>query len=156
MNIIIEGPDASGKSTLALFLSSFLRMPVVTSPGPVKTEEEMCNRAERYLKMDRTIFDRHPCVSEVIYGAVRGKTLIPARYLTRFDLSKKVVIYSACRFTHHNLKAHDTEEHRLMLQSKAEFIRCEYDRWAMRFADIIYRDYTDQARIHNFLKGLLP
>lgn len=80
-HIIVEGPDGSGKTTLIDKLSSALRMPLHkrasdSIKGPelstldvwVNTDVNLMHRAAP------SIYDRHPLVSEPIYGPVcRGK-----------------------------------------------------------------------------------
>ena len=85
--IVIEGLDATGKSTLADCLAKHLHWPIQPSEGPPRYEGEMTLRVERYLKMSRhVIYDRHPCVSQPIYGTMRthnddiDSTLVNAFY----------------------------------------------------------------------------
>src|SRR5678816_3700544 len=66
--------DNSGKSTLVAFLASALKCPIQASEGPPKYEGEMETRLARYAELPHdTIFDRHPIVSQSLYGSMRGK-----------------------------------------------------------------------------------
>ncbi len=69
--IILEGPDNAGKTVLSQQLMHDLGMVTVKSPGPMEDLSQwskwmywsMVQKARRY-----TIYDRHPFISEPIYG----------------------------------------------------------------------------------------
>jgi len=72
--IVVEGVDNSGKSTLIKALQVvFPERPVQGSEGPPKYKGEMDERVARYIMQPaNTIYDRHPCVSQPIYGTMRS------------------------------------------------------------------------------------
>lgn len=89
MIFIIEGPDGSGKTTLAKRLAAKTGWPYVHMSNP-KTEEEMVEMANEYKKLLREhrnlILDR-AWYSEMAYGpTMRGKTAID--YPTMFSLER--------------------------------------------------------------------
>ena len=72
--IVIEGMDNSGKSTLCRQISAMLpAWQVQVSEGPPKYPGEQNERVRKYLGYPKnTIYDRHPCVSQLIYGQMRS------------------------------------------------------------------------------------
>jgi thymidylate kinase len=88
MKIIIEGPDGSGKSTIAAKLAAQLHWDIIHMDKP-KTEKENREMADMYvdliLKPGSFIMDRS-WYSEVVYGPVmRGSSAITAEQLFRFE-----------------------------------------------------------------------
>jgi hypothetical protein len=142
MIIIIEGPDASGKSTLAEYLASALDFKIQPSEGRPKYSGEFRERLTRYSQMDDVIFDRHPVISQVVYGRARASTEdMPTGEDIR-DLYAKnpFIIYArASDLTHHKVKAHDTPDHLDTIKVKSAFILDSYDSWAVLKAHYIYR-----------------
>lgn len=144
MNIILEGPDNSGKTTLAGKLMK-MGIPYTFQPGegPPRSLEEINARATRYLKMDDTIFDRHPCISEGIYGKHRpGYSWIHQDILDQFNAEDHLIIYceSEAMGSHtHLAKDHDTVEHLALIYKHDQQIRQDYRVWAEKNAHIQYR-----------------
>lgn len=157
MNIVVEGADGSGKSTLVDFLAQSLKWPVVHSEGPTKTADELNARAMRFLAQDRVIFDRHCIVSERVYGTMRGNVMTKPKHEFAFHHQKNLIIY--CRFAgpldEHVAKEHDTREHLDMIQRNHQRILAAYDEWAFKFAHIICRKFDDHSRILKLVKGLI-
>ena len=66
--IIIEGMDNSGKTTLAKTLASHYNWPLEHSPGYCS---KMVDWAKSTLLIQgHRIYDRHPCISEQVYGPI--------------------------------------------------------------------------------------
>lgn len=153
MNIVIEGPDNSGKSTLAVSLSAFLGWPIQPSEGPERYPGEMEARCLRYLNMYWTIFDRHPCISQSIYGLYRGDTLPDA---TAFYRSNPFIIYCPGDglLTGHVIKAHDSEDHLKMLDLHHRSICEDYDRWAIARATWIQRKEDSYFKLIDAIRGI--
>ena len=101
MIFIIEGPDGSGKTTLAEKLSRQTGYPVVHRSQP-KSEEEKLRMLDEYVEAINTgrnvIFDR--CwYSEMAYGPVmRDKSIItyPEMYLLEEKLAKHGALIIYC------------------------------------------------------------
>lgn len=101
MIIIIEGPDGSGKTTLAEKLHKQTKYPIVHMGQP-KTDEEKKLMLGEYLQTVRNgknmIFDR--CwYSEMVYGPImRGSSAIsyPDMYMLEEQLAKAgaIIIYA--------------------------------------------------------------
>jgi predicted HAD superfamily Cof-like phosphohydrolase len=153
MNIVIEGPDNSGKSTLARSISSELGWPVKSSEGPEKYPGEINERLIRYLEMDRVIFDRHPCVSQMIYHLFNKTNPVPSSTIKDFYASSPVIIYCpGMDLDDHTLKDdYDTDEHLEMIERNHSMICRFYDIWALKHAHIIYRKGDPISSIIKFL-----
>jgi len=72
-NVIVEGPDGSGKSTLIGHLSDRLGLKVHERASDSKTGpvEDLAGWVDRDISTDwtdRWIYDRYPVISEPIYG----------------------------------------------------------------------------------------
>jgi len=82
-DLIIEGPDGSGKSTMAEFLSSAIGLSYrPSSEGPPPNLFKLINRIEQQIKAEEQILDRCSIVSELVYGqALRNKSLIEKGWL---------------------------------------------------------------------------
>lgn len=142
--IVLEGPDGGGKSTLAHRLSEVLNWPVVKSKGPPADQEELLARIDAYRKMGPyIIFDRHPIVSNTIYGKVSMRPEIPKFMIDQFYFGHGFLIYvrstSPKRATAD--RAFDTPEHVNMYKENYQTLVDYYDEWAVHHANYIYRMY---------------
>lgn len=149
-NIILEGPDGSGKSTLSKTLVQCLGMSLQSGEGPEKFQGEILERIERYSKQDNHIFDRHPCVSHPIYSKYKpGLTKIPNHIIDNFYSSKPLFIYCYGRGHSHELKNYDTPDHIKTVIKYDEEIRDAYRWWAQDHAQIRYQIGEDLTSIIN-------
>lgn len=143
MDIIIEGPDGGGKSTLAQALSECLDMPIQGSEGPPQYDGEINDRIRRYLAYDRPyIFDRHPVISQPIYGSVRlGKPQTVTKELAElfYNRAYMFIYVRSQSLTRHTLKSYDTPEHLSTITKNYDTIVKFYDTWALSHANLIYR-----------------
>lgn len=161
-NIVIEGVDASGKSTLANFLSIKLRMPVKESEGPTRHITDFLERTSRYEQLENTIIVRHPHVSESIYGTARGTydayTKDPRfqESLGRYAQLRPLTIHCMppTISLHHKIKAHDTDDHIKLLQTHKHAICGLYRAWAQLDADFHYQiGYSMHRLLSNITKS---
>lgn len=148
MNIILEGPDGSGKSYLADHILSYLRFQgyrdwrILHSGGPAKSLEEVNARAGQYLDAVRVVFDRHPCVSNPIYSSLfHGIGGPDPAVLDKFYAQWNVLVY--CRATdpsRHVVKP-DDKASAFITQLEACYgdLVQAYDRWALERAHVVYR-----------------
>lgn len=85
-NIIVEGPDGSGKSTLIAHLQESLGLPLhekasTSKGGPIDdlwawVETDLIPmRAAIHNTFPAHIYDRHPVISEPIYGPIVRKSV---------------------------------------------------------------------------------
>lgn len=156
--IVIEGPDASGKSTLASFLGQAMHRPIQHSEGPPKHAGEMNERLARYDLLPRTtIFDRHPVVSEDIYAHVLQRPFdVDPIWTNRFYQADPLIIYCDPMgiwpdSSHHALKEHDTHEHVQQVYDHFDLITSAYRAWAFDHASIIYRIGDNMDRVLHFV-----
>lgn len=140
MNIVLEGPDATGKSTLARFLSQEMQWPIIPSEGPEKFPGEVNERIRRYGLFDRVIFDRHPCVSQGIYSIFNGSTSPDQSLVFDFYDRDPILIYCTSMVQlDHETKDHDTPAHLKVIKMNEQQIRRLYDQWAIDYAHAIHR-----------------
>lgn len=157
MNIIIEGPDNAGKSTLARALSNSLGWFISSSKGPEKYPGEIDDRVREYLKMDRTIFDRHTVVSNYVYSNVTPRNQVLSSLVNEFYATRPLFIY--CRavagrtLETHEKKAHDTDEFLKKLEEQYPKLCEAYDDWALHHATMTYRIGDDMRRIIRAIEG---
>jgi len=155
--IIVEGVDNSGKSTLVNYLASVLDCPVQGSEGPPQYEGEMNDRLARYSHLPaNTIFDRHPIISQTIYGTMRSHhdAFQPEWLEWLYGEIKPTIIY--CDPLERGLEGHrrntvDTDEHLKQIETGYSLLLSHYRRWALQHAHIFYRIGDDKNRILNFL-----
>lgn len=160
MNIVIEGIDASGKSSLAQVLAAGLGMEIIESEGPEKEPGELNARVNRYFQHHQAIFVRHPCVSDPIYSKGRGRASAIADHLIdRFYTQRNLFVY--CDPLKRGLKGHiikkavDTDAHTKMLADNYGMLLTAYRDWALYHAHILYRIGDGADRIGQLIQGVL-
>lgn len=158
MNIILEGPDGAGKSTLAMALHKATRLPIKASEGKPATWRLYIERLRKYEALDRMIIDRHPIYSQQVYGKFRDDPEIPDEHLDNFFSRRDVFIY--CRAINPRLSCHvpkptDPPGHLEFIDKNYESILAVYDRLASHCADVIYHEYRDLPMIVAMMKGVL-
>lgn len=155
MNIMLEGIDNSGKSTLASMLSQAIYMPILKGTR-MPTFELTLEKIRSYLGIENVIMDRHPIISEMIYGRLRDHPPISSHLLTGFNLQTKIVVY--CRCVGKGMEGHlpspsDTPDHLEAVQKRYDELLAAYDEWALRGAHIIYHEYWQAELVIHFIKG---
>jgi hypothetical protein len=139
VNIILEGPDGGGKSTLASFLASELRYRVHASEGPIRHDRDMLQRYTTYLLKRRTIFDRLALISEPIYGPLfqrRPPTDDEMKIIWEFYRLRPLIIY--CRpidagtgmSNHRATSSMDSSAYMAMVNIHYPRLLGKYDAWA--------------------------
>jgi len=151
MNIILEGPDSGGKSTLARKLAEAIGWPVVHSGGPEKFPGELEQRTEKLLSLDRHIFDRHPVISNPIYAAAfdRGDPDKPSKRLQdAFYRRHNFIVYvRPPALIAHEVKPGEDPDHVRMVNERFTLLLFGYDAWAVRRAHHIYRRTEHVGRL---------
>lgn len=132
MNIIVEGPDSSGKTTLIHHLLNSLKgFTLKEGEGPPKFPGEITERCQRYLKMDQCVMDRHPAISHPIYDKFRETPdPLPRDLVFSFYLSNPLIIYCYGKIGQHQIKDYDSVFHQRMVKEKDKQIRLAYLGWA--------------------------
>lgn len=136
--IIFEGPDNSGKSTIASYISHELGIPLHHFGKPPKNEGELIDRINfMFENKDFLIFDRCPLISEQVYSILRDKNLMSVideanSYYIRLREINPIIVY--CRpsietmvETLHNAKEHDDLEHLVMIEDRNLELIKRYD-----------------------------
>lgn len=156
--IIIEGHDASGKSTLAEYLSSTLELPIQESEGPPQSIEEMTERVNKYLNgPEDVIYVRHPIISERIYGPIiRPDKPNPITDDMVDRLIKRDPTFIYCDagnrgLTDHNIKPGEDPTHLTGVQLNYANILGQYRLWAIGSAHIWYRIGDSMERVAHML-----
>lgn len=155
MNVICEGPDGGGKSTLAQAIADATSLNLCLGAGPPRGPGEIEARLRGYLELDHRVFDRHPGVSQVIYGQLRGEPSSPEfdALVRRLYGTHPLVIY--CRSTspdRHVVKPGENPDHvRRLTEGYAQLVDA-YDRWAAERAHLIYRIGDDPLAIVDLVR----
>ena len=163
MMIILEGPDNSGKTTLAKYLAWELDMPYVPSEGPEKYPGEIDERILRYNKLQLpAIFDRYPIISHRIYWPIfHQKTgLVNQDLLDEWYKAQKFIIY--CRAEpgrgmegHISSSPVDQLEYIKSLGENYFKLVRAYDDWSLLESDYIYRIGSSMSRVGWIIAGII-
>lgn len=102
-HIVVEGPDGAGKSTLIGHLTEILEYPIHPKAsdsvkGPVDFLNQWVDRDMSILRGEENsyLYDRHPVISEPIYGrVVRGHTQWPFES-SEFLREIREIMYQSC------------------------------------------------------------
>ena len=173
MALIIEGPDNSGKSTLATRLSLTYNIPVIHSGGPGKPED-----VEERIRLDidraqqRVIMDRSFIISDSVYSTCcRGKQLFdPVKQLRKLakileEDSHSLLIFCTADYATltdlegHKAKSYETEEHVAQVRNVADNIIQYYDRLAFSLVHfgnaIVCNPREDSEEIISYVGDIL-
>lgn len=144
MQIILEGPDNAGKSTLAAHISDRLGIPIQHSGGPSKFPGEVNSRAFEFnCRRGTFIYDRHPCISQNIYveALQNGGELVEEQHVEALYNSQPLIIY--CKNVRgvegHEQSEHSSAEYFEQVSASMERICDLYDAWAVEKATLVYR-----------------
>lgn len=161
--IVVEGVDNSGKSTLIRALRVVLPdWHLQGSEGPPKYAGEMDERVKRYIDTHPStmIYDRHPCVSQPIYGMMRTHVdPIDPILIQQFYVQSPFFIY--CDGGERGMKQHifnpetDTPEHLAAVQENYNHLLGVYRYWAGQHADLSYRIGDSVSRITKIVEFLV-
>lgn len=157
MNIILEGPDNCGKSTLALAINEATGLPIKSKEGRPKTWPAMLEKIRKYEAIEGHIIDRHPIISQSIYGLLRSDPEIPSDLMKHFFDRMDLIIYCRCLrpLDDHEASPTDTPEHLDMIQDKYWKVVNTYDNWAAICANIIYTQYAQLPMVVAMVKAVL-
>jgi hypothetical protein len=160
--LVVEGLDNSGKSTLIRAIHAELpAWQVQGSEGPPKHAGESDERVIRYLAHDvQTIYDRHPCVSQPIYGQMRThRDPIAPDLIAQFYAATPFFIY--CDGGERGMKHHifnpetDTPEHLAQVKENYDALLTCYRMWAGEHAFLSYRIGDSVSRVVKTVQYLL-
>lgn len=159
--LVVEGVDNSGKSTLIRQLQVVLPgWATQGSEGPPKYKGEMNDRVSRYLNHSPfTIYDRHPCVSQPIYGQMRSDLdAIDQHLVDEFYLRRPFFLYcdpGRRTFEGHTVNPEiDTADHLKAVEENFKIITLAYRHWAIEYAHVVYRIGDDMTQIQRMVETL--
>lgn len=152
MIIVVEGPDNSGKTTLAQVLTRYLKgcyvkteLRPVRSPLEVYAYHNVLRAADSYA--GNVIADRHHIISEPIYGnLLRNGHCIPDDII-RYCASEIFAIY--CRPPTPVIMVKNGREQMDGVEDNLEEIIRAYDQAMLRlpFRQVVQYDFTTQSSI---------
>lgn len=148
--LIIEGADATGKSTLARIIARELSLNLIEGEGPPKDDEDLSERIERYKRIPNAVFVRHPVISQPIYGKLRGDFAIPPHVIKEFYDGNHFFIYCDpvnLNIANHEIKPYEDPEHVKLVENRYEFLVNSYRHWALNKAHVIYRIGDDPITV---------
>lgn len=158
-NIVLEGPDAAGKSTLAKALHVATGWPIHPKEGKPDTFEATVKKCERYLKLDGYIIDRHPMVSQAIYGQViRNDPLLPPALIKEFHSQFNLIIYCRCiekGMSVHVVRDGEHAAHVDRVRDRYSQLVQLYDQFGLVSSHLIYNHYGNTDLICDMVKGAL-
>lgn len=136
--IVVEGFDASGKSTLAVKIGKRLTWPIVHTGGPTKGEDDVlrCLTRSRHRMTLHNVQDRITHVSEACYGMLRSPKSAALAIQSLRDFHDGVTVIYCRPPTEFMLEAlknqhvdeeWDTPKHMAMVLENARTIIAIYD-----------------------------
>ena len=157
MAIILEGPDAAGKTSLGRLLSGQFGMNLIVSGGAPRSKEEViqfCEMQMSHLDQLDAVIDRVTPISHPIYNPVYRNSDLLKDYLIKMLEHKQVLIVycrppteALMRPEKHQWKDYDTEEHKQkVLNNQMVFIEL-YDELFQKIPHLHY-DYTQRELDH--------
>lgn len=168
--IIIEGMDNTGKTTLLQELHQALEIPWVKSPGPEHlsglSKDEWFRWVEASISPDQCcyLFDRHPLISEPIYGKIlRGFDVFEGTYFKEgFKLANPLIIY--CRPPRERIFHFGNRKQMESVIEFKEVLLATYDEFINQLRqdnfDIVIYNYTTMdvktiiTLAHRYLQGI--
>jgi len=154
MNIILEGPDNSGKTYLAKQLAEYFNLEYTHSGGPPKNVLLHCRAQNIKLSEGNKILDRCTPISEHVYG----KNLSNFEFYLQDFSRKAIFIYCRPSIEHlldkrnQSLSEHDNEETAAYTnEDYARFI-AKYDEIFKTVPHIFYNwtiEHTQQESIYD-------
>ena len=157
-NIILEGFDGGGKTTLAHIIAERFKLFYQPSEGKEKYRGECSERSMKYFTREGYVFDRHPIISNDIYIPVSGA--LPITPLTmelwhRLRPSHLIIYCAGGSFEEQVPGEFDTPEYQALLKENENIIKRRYEQWAPREADVIYRKTNDHRKLFALIGGFL-
>lgn len=157
-NIILEGFDGGGKTTLAHIIAERFKLFYQPSEGKEKYPGECDDRCSKYFERDRYVFDRHPVISNDIYIPVSGAQPLSNATMMQWHFLRPhyLIIYCAGGSFEEQVPGEfDTPEYQALLKENENIIKRRYEQWAPREADVIYRKTNDHRKLFALIGGFL-
>jgi len=162
--IILEGPDLGGKTTIGERLENLTEKKCYHTGGPPKNKEEFLQKVSKIP--NNVICDRHPYISEIVYGSMRkNEPYVDFKELSTF-LKKENPLILYCKpdssFLREQLiylkeKPHKPQDH-------VNNIKKYYELYLYKYEELMYEILKYHNNIikidfrmisHNILKGIV-
>lgn len=160
LKIVVEGFDASGKSTLIKKIEDVFGLKHQKGSGPEVYPGEMDERALRWLDLhgskDFQVFDRHPCVSHPIYSRFTSVSPLNEAIRRQFYNKPSLIVYCCSpvfKAENHVVKEGESADHVSKVELHAPDMIAQYDAWALEHAHVLY-DYSNPQRGANLFKTI--
>lgn len=169
MAIVLEGPDNSGKSTLAEKLHVVTGWPIVHAGGPPQTEEEVRTRLinDLSLMQQRVIMDRSFILSDMVYAPILRHTnsFDPRKYvrlIQALDMHEQNFLLLFCDgpdrvlldMSTHIRKPHETDIHVAAMRRNKDQILHSY-RAMFNFFSLFMDCLCIDPRVDTAVQGLI-
>lgn len=159
-DVVLEGIDNTGKSTLGRYLSTELKTSYYPGEGPEKYPGECNERLRRYAELPLgQVFDRHTAISQDIYSVIYDGTKSDPALVEDFYRRNPIIIY--CRpIGNRKLVGHkptDDADEKFARKVEDWYVGLFglYDRWALEKAHIIYRMGFPMSDVLKLVRSLL-
>lgn len=157
MAIILEGPDAAGKTTLGRLLASQFGMKLIVAGGAPKDPFQVvayCEHQLTHCHNRSSVIDRVTPISHPVYNPKYRNSLLLERYLDlMLDVPSVIVVYcrppieALMRPEKHVWKDYDTEEHKQKILNNQMVYIDLYDEAFAKIPHLTY-DYTQRDDDH--------
>lgn len=149
MNILLEGPDNAGKTTLAKHVHENTRFTFYYHPGgkpkDIADEVEYLTHQDSVMRMDRVIMDRCTSISQQVYNPDPDHDDVRMSYLQRLIANKNIIVIYARPSTDRLMRVQDftwregeTEEHKQkIIENQHTFIE-RYDNIMRKVPHVAY------------------
>lgn len=154
MAIILEGPDAAGKTTLARILRDQFGLEHLANGGAPTDDFQLFNYCDNQLKAcerRNVIIDRISPISHPVYHPEYVDNKVLKGYLhSMLNRPYTIVVYcrppleALMRPEKHEWKDYDTEEHKQKVLNNLQAFIESYDNIFRRIPHLAY-DYTDES-----------
>ncbi len=142
MQIIVEGMDNTGKSTLSdIIIKLFPQFQSVRRSGPFKTREdfEKCWNMDM-IEPESQVRDRIGCISEMIYGkTIRGGSIVGVdswAYLLKYLHTGPLIIY--CRPSENDIHTWGDREQMAGVKDNSQALLTNYDALFHILDNVVY------------------
>lgn len=157
--IIVEGMDASGKSTLVDTLFEHLNgagelgYEKIHSGGPEKYPGEIRERIASLPRKGKFILDRHPMISQHVYAREGATTFTTDEVWNYLQTMNPVLVY-CCGKAEHVMKPGESEDHARFLAEKWDRLNTAYEHFFALAPNFGFRFYSYDFRNPELMRSI--